>query len=1029
MFSLLLELFPIPQHAADSAALQLQRRSFDANQALERQRQLEVENARLTRELDSLSRHPDKSPHPATLSVSELTLAHRRLSERLSDTESILLERTTDLQNAVRKASSLTFAVEQSQQAIERARRGEESAKGHARSLETILRVAMEEKAMAERTIEDYAALVRRMQRRTSQSTTSLDGTSVVNLSSESPTQRSSLSSDPSAQLEASRTGLQRLLHDFNTTSETLQQEISRLHTEIEDLKHQLDVERRGSEEDRTKLALAKVELDQYMADDRAAAKLVSRYMKFSQTSIDLLQSALDTQRARLNARITTLEGQNEALAKSLEASHGQTARLRDALDELTEDISRESHGRRREVALRLKMVSREEQTVSAMRQLLRRVEEGLGRLDSNSNDRPDLLARVQVEMKSLLDGLDGSEESLSGFLLEAASSSDWSQGSVARVVSCQETVTSLVAELQMETEKRLALEKRVSDLQLQDAGLIAKDTPNGLATPSDLGLGESRETLVENSIAVQPLSSSNPVSMTNSPAPPPNETSITSTTLEPRSPSPPVVRAHTPEPEPEPEIDIQPPLPVPQPLETIPKLAVQPTSPEPVTPKISTYVVPQSEVSPVLEVDVIPEEPPVVQINGAISLLDIRPEPSPLIIPAPITSEPSPSPVALNSSIEPPAEPSESELLLQELLSTSGRYNSISSSLKNCHTSLSRLKLDFDSVQPTPAVSFRDVALIKGYLDRLNDYIEDGRVELEIRIADEARLAKGYETVLGVPGALPEDGLASELGTQIVHFARGTDPSIVKATENFQRKVADLEHDIALLKRVIHERGLITSPSNDLALPSATSAPPWSWTGLLASPTRPRPSSPAPTFGAVMTQRSPTSSPSLPDVRTLHTTSPAPLPDDLANLAFRIPMPRATPVLLPPKPTGYNLSPSPFGPLSTRSKPSGAGLGNSLIAGRRFSGGVGIGSPLSSMMRSASTGIFPSPRILTPEPTAGGGLSLGDPFVSDTLRSGPGTVQRSTTKAGGNRSETADPETTGDETEAETGGRNSDVE
>lgn len=269
MFSFLFDFLPprSPQHVADSASLQLQRRSLDN---LERQKQLEAENARLSRELEVLARTPDKSVHPATLSVSELTLAHRRLSERLEITESLLLDKTTELHHATRKAENAVAYAEQCRMAVERVRRAEESAQERARSLEGMLRAAVEEKMMAERAIEDYAQLVRKLaNNRSSMSPASPVGSD----------HRTSGAYNPSLELQSGKAGLQRLVAEFNETADTLHQEISRLHGELDEAKLLLEVERRASEEDRAKLALSRVELDQYIADDRSASKLVERYM------------------------------------------------------------------------------------------------------------------------------------------------------------------------------------------------------------------------------------------------------------------------------------------------------------------------------------------------------------------------------------------------------------------------------------------------------------------------------------------------------------------------------------------------------------------------------------------------------------------------------------------------------------------------------------------------------------------------------------------------------------------------------
>lgn len=272
MLSYLFDLFPTSQHAAANGALQAQRQSIDINEAMERQKQLEAEKARFQQELSVLSHNPDKQPHPATLNVSELTLAHRRLSDRLSATEGMLLERTTELNHAVRQAENALAVAERSQGLLNHQRREKENEAKRFRALQGRLKAATEEKLMYERCVEEYAILYRRDLGRKADPSESRQSQS---LSPASPIFHDSVSS----QSEIGRVGLQRLLGELNEAVEPLQQQIFRLQSELDDIRIQLEVERRGSEEERTKLALSRVELEQYLNDDRSAAKLVSRYM------------------------------------------------------------------------------------------------------------------------------------------------------------------------------------------------------------------------------------------------------------------------------------------------------------------------------------------------------------------------------------------------------------------------------------------------------------------------------------------------------------------------------------------------------------------------------------------------------------------------------------------------------------------------------------------------------------------------------------------------------------------------------
>ncbi|CAG8774402.1 7654_t:CDS:1, partial [Acaulospora colombiana] len=88
--------------------------------------------------------------------------------------------------------------------------------------------------------------------------------------------------------------------------------------------------------------------------------------------------------------------------------------------------------------------------------------------------------------------------------------------------------------------------------------------------------------------------------------------------------------------------------------------------------------------------------------------------------------------------------------------------------------------------------------------VERLYDYCEDARVELEILVADEARIAQGYETLLKISAA---EYLGNENWRQkIDSFIEGTDPSIEKAKSNFESKLDNLMHDIAIIKKTLHD-------------------------------------------------------------------------------------------------------------------------------------------------------------------------------------------------------------------------------
>ncbi|KAG8947006.1 hypothetical protein FRC00_009347, partial [Tulasnella sp. 408] len=746
----------LPQHAADNASLQLQRRSYEATSALERTKQLESENARLSRELAVLSSTPDTTPHPDTLNVSQLTLAHRRLSERLSFTESLLLEKTQNLETLSRKAqNSITFA-EQCRAVLEKVQNNEEAAKQKARELEKVVRSVLVEKEFVERTVEEYAELVRKLERQrkassivmananasasailtptrtTSDPSSPHSGISSIELppgpATSSPTNHS-----PSQNLETGRAGLNRLLSEFNSTTEYLHQEISRLHAELEQTKIYLEVERKAGEDSQAKLAMAIMELDQYKVDDKAAAKLVERYMKFSQTSIDLLQAALENQKTRAEARAATLEEDKDALRNAVTFAQSQTARLRDALDDLTEDISRESSGRRREVALRLKVVEREEHTVAELRRIARGLEDGMKAAKEGEEDVSEgaLLEHVLAEVYALVDQLDAGSSSFEpSASLETEEDGVEAEGSLARVISCQEAVASLSHELQVETERRLNLEKRLADLTVGRLAIPQPEEVNVvLATPSDLGVSpDPNATLVEEQsrIAVHPLT---PVVQQGS-----------------RGSSP---------------ISIQQPLPVVPNGDVVPNLEVdvedgpEETEDGPEEAEGEVHVeTPSEPVAPVVVVAPVPVVPPALIMEVAVESPKPSPVPqllSPIVIDTPVAGAVTPSvsssiPVTPHSAKRTsPFSSSPFAPLLEDLSQVSARYESTSIALRNCSALLSRLKADFAGATmqlppPPPAT----VPIFRSYLDRISDFLEDCRVELEIRVADEARLAKG---------------------------------------------------------------------------------------------------------------------------------------------------------------------------------------------------------------------------------------------------------------------------------------------
>ena len=79
--------------------------------------------------------------------------------------------------------------------------------------------------------------------------------------------------------LQNARLGLDKLLRDSNADSEKLHAEIAQLHETQEKLQLQLNAEKEAGDGLKRELAEAKLTLQKLERDDKAAAKMVSRYM------------------------------------------------------------------------------------------------------------------------------------------------------------------------------------------------------------------------------------------------------------------------------------------------------------------------------------------------------------------------------------------------------------------------------------------------------------------------------------------------------------------------------------------------------------------------------------------------------------------------------------------------------------------------------------------------------------------------------------------------------------------------------
>ncbi|KAJ7466100.1 hypothetical protein FB451DRAFT_1486497 [Mycena latifolia] len=290
----------------------------------------------------------------------------------------------------------------------------------------------------------------------------------------------------------------------------------------------------------------------------------------------------------------------------------------------------------------------------------------------------------------------------------------------------------------------------------------------------------------------------------------------------------------------------------------------------------------------------------------------------------APVESTVNPLP----PSAPPPAPaPAPTHPLLADLAAASKRYDALQRAFRDCHLALEALRAaPLSSAHAVPvsphataapiAPSHPHAAALRGAVARLHDYTEDARVELEIRVADARVLARGWETLVGMPDAASSGGAGGHgaaggggggaeegaLQQEVASFIRRD----AQAQEAFRRKLEDVEHDIAVVKRALYAPPALDSIPLSISAsvsPSASGSPTaeereggggWAaWLGGSSAPRTPPPE--APTFGSVMTS---------PRLR--HSASTARLGkqrerNPLEGLGLRV----AMPAYVPPSPEG----------------------------------------------------------------------------------------------------------------------------
>ncbi|KAI6139034.1 hypothetical protein BKA82DRAFT_1004630 [Pisolithus tinctorius] len=947
------------QHEAHAAAIRLQRQTLETTHAREYASALEQENEKLRQEAAFLRADSQQvTSHPAERHVQELTLALRRVSEKMDLMDNTLVERTTELTHARSDLTKARLVAEAAHELASRMHAQQEEGKARERTLEMKARASEEERKMVDLVVQEYADLVRSLEGRRHANQSHLNGT-------------------PSTDgLHDKKVALQQLMAEFTQETDTLQNTITELRKHTCFLETELDAERQTTMHNRHLLAQAQVELDKLKLDDQTAAKMVTRYMKFSQSSTNALQSQITVLKSRHAATISTLEFQLSQAELLLTSERRHRTRLQDALDELCEDFARESYGRRREIALRLAMMAREETFAESLRRWVRRARESYEwyfHRPHLQNSEPDTLNvnpqavahdtdiqqafhRTVSDAESVLSSLDDQLEFSDGSALS---------GALARIITAKEAVEALRGELQDEVNRRIEALRRLGSGTGEEE--ISNHSWVKLSNTPPLGDNEVREAGVEGE----------GFSLQDSPVP------VVRTSKEIANDDPfKVASDHTP-------------LSIPDALKLAESIAQDdqclvssslfaadqlPSPKQAKSPTVSVLELqPVSRTSPAngrnvfrttplsrecVDVPLTPTSASNKPTEDPLTASSQHEDPTPLANPLQV-------PQTLESPIDTYPPPSDTiTSLLRSLDEAKHRYDTLQHAFRDCSLALKDLKRTLTSSSPSSSSPFRQThERLLTALARIDDYTEDARVELEIQIADEQLIAKGFETVLSISGALTDLDERGEMETNARRFVDGTDDAVRKAVERFGRKLEDVQHDIAILKRAVHDVPPFTDTHESTHGAEDNAKGGWgSWTASLlgASPSPSSSNQHAPTFGSVMTSPRLRHTSSLKQLReTLSETKDFLLP----GLDFRIPMPRPNhPMPMAthmPNYDGLGLGgPPPSGIVRPRTMSSifGLGLGArsssasvTTSVGVRISG-IGVSPPASNSKRTTPT-------------------------------------------------------------------------
>ncbi|KAJ7254790.1 hypothetical protein C8J57DRAFT_1721979 [Mycena rebaudengoi] len=631
-------------------------------------------------------------------------------------------------------------------------------------------------------------------------------------------------------------------------------------------------------------LARSKFAAEQAWVDDRSTAGMVER--KFTQQTTSALHSTLSALRTRHAATLATLHAQIAALQQQLGTARGSEERLRGALDELGGELMRETVGRRREVALREDLLTLKD--VHAVLALLDDDAGGTGtegRMVLESAVEM-LVGELEGEVARRGEARGAEIEDVRPFMADEARPATTDKAHPSMEETHPIPASAPAEALQSSPSPPPALPPPPAsplpamrivvpppDAVLRSADVVLHQ-PSPRAPPNDSLLyddfdfgGDERRVETGEAVEVEDVEDVEVKDAEDADDTAPLQTTDTATAMEDDN------ATHI--------VDL---------LLAVEDVVDDPLAGEaehvaPAAPPLHLQLQLQTEDTenaelregdaPVPEADPLqPEE----RFNADKVLLRV-------LVHTPLDASPAPpAKVPENDDAHP---------LLADLETASKRYDALQRAFRDCHLALQELRTALGPLSPTSAAPAKEVhtplpsepqhaptqqhtaltakqhAVLRSAVERLHDYTEDARVELEIRVADEQVLARGFATILQLqPGSPPgADGdadvpaadtaaaqqLDADTARQIERFVRGADP----VQEGFRRKLEDVEHDIAVVKSVLYAPP--APPPPPLVAPTTPEASSgWAaWIRGSRSGT-PAPGSPAyaetPTFGSVMT-------------------------------------------------------------------------------------------------------------------------------------------------------------------------------